>query len=89
MNQIQIKPLIAIVFGSTAKGTFEKTSDIDLLLIYNKKESKDLKLNKDIKAITNKYQYADFDGMTDSTTYRDQVFTDVFGGAKHVCVTKR
>src|SRR3989344_8005994 len=52
MNQIQIKPLIAIVFGSTAKGTFEKTSDIDLLLIYNKKESKDLKLNKDIKAIT-------------------------------------
>ncbi len=52
MHKIQIKPLIAIVFGSTAKGTFEKTSDIDLLLIYNKKESKDLKLNKDIKAIT-------------------------------------
>ncbi len=52
LNKIQIKPLIVIVFGSTAKGTFQKSSDIDMLLIYNKKESKDLKLNKDIKAIT-------------------------------------
>lgn len=30
------EPRIAILFGSTAKGTFEKSSDIDLLLIYDK-----------------------------------------------------
>src|SRR3990167_5266117 len=38
----------------------------------------------DVEKISNKYQYADFDGMTDSTTYRDEIFTDVFGGAKYV-----
>ena len=52
LNKIKIKPLIALIFGSTAKGTFGKESDIDLLLIYNKKESEDLKLKKDIEATT-------------------------------------
>lgn len=37
-----------------------------------------------VKAISDKYQECDFDGMTDSTSYRDQIFTDVFGGAKYV-----
>ncbi len=52
LEKIENKPLIALVFGSTAKGTFEKTSDIDLLLVYNKKQSKDEKLKKEIEAIT-------------------------------------
>src|SRR3989344_6363155 len=52
LDKIKIKPLIALIFGSTAKGTFGKESDIDLLLIYNKKESEDLKLKKDIEATT-------------------------------------
>src|SRR3989344_1691217 len=52
LEKIENKPLITLVFGSTAKGTFGKESDIDLLLIYNKKESEDLKLKKDIEATT-------------------------------------
>lgn len=52
LNKVQIKPLIALIFGSTAKGNFEKNSDIDLLLIYNKKELEDIKLKRDIGAIT-------------------------------------
>ena len=38
----------------------------------------------EVDALINKYQYADFDGMTDSTTYRDDPWSDVFGGAKYV-----
>ncbi len=52
LGKIQIKPLVAIIFGSTAKGTFGKESDIDILLIYNKKESENSKLKKDIEATT-------------------------------------
>ena len=40
------------IFGSTAKGTFGKESDIDILLIYNKKEANDKRLKEDIEAIT-------------------------------------
>jgi len=52
LNKIQVNPLIAIIFGSTAKGTFGKESDIDILLVYNKKELEESKLKKDIEAIT-------------------------------------
>ncbi len=52
VDKIKIKPLITLLFGSTAKGTFSKESDIDMLLIYNKKETKDIKLKEDIEAIT-------------------------------------
>lgn len=37
MNNLEIKPIMAVLFGSTAKGTFSKNSDIDLLLIFNQK----------------------------------------------------
>ena len=37
LDKLQEKPLIVILFGSTAKETFRKDSDIDLLLIVNKK----------------------------------------------------
>jgi len=52
LNKIKNKPLICLIFGSTAKGTFDKKSDIDLLLIYNNKELQDKKLKKDIESIT-------------------------------------
>ena len=52
LDKIQVKPLIVIVFGSTAKGTFGKESDIDIILIYNKKELEDSKIKKDIEATT-------------------------------------
>ena len=53
LNHIKEKPLIAFIFGSTAKGTFESKSDIDIFLIYNKKHNKkEIKYNelkKDVK----------------------------------------
>lgn len=37
MNDLEIKPIVIILFGSTAKENFSKNSDIDLLFIVNKK----------------------------------------------------
>jgi len=37
LDKLQEKPVIVVLFGSTAKETFRKDSDIDLLLIVNKK----------------------------------------------------
>jgi len=39
----------------------------------------------DVRKIADKYQEGYFDGMEDLYNYKDQVFTDVFGGAKYVC----
>ena len=52
IENLKIKPLIILVFGSTAKKTYTKKSDIDILLIYNKKEEEDKKLKKDIESTT-------------------------------------
>jgi len=52
LSKIKNKPLICLIFGSTAKGTFNKKSDIDLLLVYNTKELEDKKLKDDIDSIT-------------------------------------
>lgn len=52
LDNLKTKPLIALIFGSTAKGTFGKESDIDILLIFNNKEATDKKLKEDIEAIT-------------------------------------
>lgn len=52
LSKLKVIPLIALIFGSTAKGTYRKESDIDILLIYNKKEIKDAKLKEDIEATT-------------------------------------
>lgn len=42
LQHLQEKPIIALVFGSTAKNTYSERSDIDILLIVNKKlETKD------------------------------------------------
>jgi len=37
LDKLSEKPVIALLFGSTAKETFRKESDIDLILIVNKK----------------------------------------------------
>jgi predicted nucleotidyltransferase len=37
LNNIDEQPIIAFLFGSTAKGTYRNDSDIDILLIVNKK----------------------------------------------------
>lgn len=52
LNKLEVKPLIALVFGSTAKGTFGRESDIDILLVFNKKEAQDKRLRADIEAVT-------------------------------------
>ena len=44
------KPVLAVLFGSTAKAGFKKQSDIDILLIYNEKTK-----DKKIKEISSKY----------------------------------
>lgn len=40
-NELKIKPLICLIFGSYAKGDYTKTSDIDILLIFQKLEHED------------------------------------------------
>jgi len=52
LEKIKVKPIISLIFGSTAKGTFDKKSDIDILLIYNTKESEDKELKRDIESVT-------------------------------------
>lgn len=39
LNELKEKPIITILFGSTAKETYAEKSDIDLLLIVNRKIS--------------------------------------------------
>jgi predicted nucleotidyltransferase len=44
LNSIQEKPVIVLLFGSSAKGNFRNDSDIDLLLVVNRKTN----LKKDL-----------------------------------------
>jgi len=37
LDSVLVKPLFAVVFGSTAKGNFKKDSDIDILLVVRSK----------------------------------------------------
>lgn len=46
------KPILAVLFGSTAKASFKKQSDIDILFIYNEKMKN---INEKIKEISSKY----------------------------------
>lgn len=45
LKELKDKPLIALIFGSYAKGTYAKNSDVDILLVFQKIE--------DSKAIEN------------------------------------
>jgi len=39
VNELETKPLITIIFGSYAKGSYTKESDIDILLIFQRVEN--------------------------------------------------
>ncbi len=52
LESLETKPIIALIFGSTAKKTFTEESDIDILLVFNKKEEVDKKIIKDLEATT-------------------------------------
>ena len=74
LSKLKVNPLIAVIFGSTAKGTSGKESDIDILLVFNKKEAKDLKLKQDIEAITGvrlQEFIIDFDYFKEQTLKRE------------------
>jgi len=47
-----LKPNLAVIFGSTAKGNYDKNSDIDILMIYNEKQ---IGLAEEIKHISSRY----------------------------------
>ena len=51
LDNLPEKPVFAVLFGSTAKGTFKKDSDIDILIITNKKISAE-KAEKETDALT-------------------------------------
>ena len=42
LNELGEKPLIALIFGSYAKGNFTKDSDIDILLVFQEIKQKDI-----------------------------------------------
>lgn len=52
LDKLSKKPFISLIFGSTAKGNFNKESDIDILLVYNEKELEDKKLKSEIESTT-------------------------------------
>ena len=39
LDELEIKPLLTIIFGSYAKGNYNKESDIDILLVFQKLEN--------------------------------------------------
>ena len=39
LDEIEVKPLISVIFGSYAKNNYTKESDLDLLLVYQKVEN--------------------------------------------------
>lgn len=39
LDELEVKPLLAVIFGSYAKGNYTKDSDIDILLVFQKVES--------------------------------------------------
>jgi predicted nucleotidyltransferase len=39
LNELETKPLIVLIFGSYAKGDYNKESDIDVLLVFQKLEN--------------------------------------------------
>jgi len=39
LNEIEIRSLIALIFGSYAKGNYTRESDIDVLLVFQKLEN--------------------------------------------------
>lgn len=53
MSDLREKPLIALIFGSFAKKTYTKRSDLDVLLVFQRIDNK---LTKDIETSANKIE---------------------------------
>jgi predicted nucleotidyltransferase len=51
LNKLEEKPIFVIIFGSTAKETYSEDSDVDILLILNKKIKVD-EAEKEVDALT-------------------------------------
>lgn len=49
-DKLLIKPIIILIFGSTAKKSFTKESDIDTLIVFNNNQNIDKKIINDIEA---------------------------------------
>jgi predicted nucleotidyltransferase len=52
LDKIEPKPLIALIFGSTAKKAYKPESDIDMLLVFSGKASISQRIKGDIEATT-------------------------------------
>ncbi|MBU3913339.1 MAG: nucleotidyltransferase domain-containing protein [Nanoarchaeota archaeon] len=53
LEELEVKPLLAIIFGSYAKGNYTKESDVDVLLVFQKLEKgKDKDIENDAKRIS-------------------------------------
>lgn len=76
LDKLSEKPIFAVVFGSTAKGTFNDGSDIDILLISNRKaDAKEAEKEADaltaVKVSTFQMAYEDF--LTEIKMKKDPV----------------
>jgi len=49
LSELETKPLLALIFGSYARGNYTKSSDIDILLVFQKVENE-----KQIESIANR-----------------------------------
>lgn len=69
LNELRDKPLIALIFGSYAKNTFNEESNLDILLIFQKVEktkniedsAKKISMRSNIKMRLIYLEYADFE----------------------------
>lgn len=56
LRLLSIKPVLTIIFGSYAKGTFTDESDIDLFMVFNKLDKEDIEeIENKSKAVRYKY----------------------------------
>ena len=53
LNSLENKPMMVMIFGSYAKGTFTKTSDIDVMLVFSKPDEE---LEKKAKIVGGRYK---------------------------------
>jgi len=76
LDNLPEKPMFAILFGSTAKGTYREDSDIDILLIANRKINPE-QAEKEVNALTamkmSTFQITYKDFLTDLKVKEDKV----------------
>jgi len=44
LSSLKIKPTLTVIFGSYARGNYTKTSDVDIMLVFNDVDEKDLEV---------------------------------------------